>query len=128
VPSATLKARSGKMLLNFSLTDGRIPVGLPDADDAGAFLDRLAREMAWEVKHLQITPELLDRFPALKQIRHDFSPTGTATVSYRFVPDAAGGWVKKWHIVPEGMSGEFVDFRYRIDGITGELDFETTSD
>ncbi len=132
VPSAHLTARSGKMRLDLSLQDLSIPCSTPTADEEDLYLDRLTSKLAWTVEHFPVTKELFDRFPSLKEFQHDYKPVGQATVRHTFSRDERGGWKKTWHIEPEGMSAEYVNFQDRIDNVrgfeNGSLDIEKSSD
>ena len=124
VPLARLTARAGPSRLELTVKDLAVPA--PHAD---CHLDDLAGEIDGRVEHLPVTDRLFACLPdGLKDLKDDYSPAGQATVDYAFRRTAPGRWRKHWSVRPEAMAGEFLHFRYRVEGITGSIDVDTTSE
>src|SRR5262249_36754939 len=87
------------------------------------FLD----ELDARVEHLNITDGLLGHLPPeLKYIKDDYSPSGPATIAFRY---KKGGQkpVREWTIEPEGMSGAFFNFRYPVKNVRWRLCVDTAA-
>jgi hypothetical protein len=90
--------------------------------------DAIARLEA-KIKHLPVTAKFFEHLPpACKKLQTTYNPAGPVSLTYYFQRSASGRWEKRWTIQPEGMSAEFEDFRYPIEGITGKIAVDQASD
>lgn len=123
VPEARLTARSGAAEFEVAFKDLLWPSQTP------VNVDEIVREMDVEVKHLQVTDQLLEQLPrTCKEIQRRYSPSGPVSLTYRFRKTGADRWHKSWDIRPEGMCGEFEYFHYPIEAIAGSLRVEQSSE
>jgi hypothetical protein len=125
IPEARLTAISGGARLQARLADCRLPADRQELQD----VHRLVREMDVSIEHLQTTPAVLARLPDdLQFIREDYSPAGPISVSYTYRQARGDGLapVKEWLVRPEGMAGEFIDFRYPVSQVRGTIRVDTS--
>jgi hypothetical protein len=122
VPRARLSARAGTGRIRVTLTDAFWPIQSPTC------LQDCAREVECHVEHLAVTPELLAQLPApCPELARDYSPAGPVALDHFFARGSDGSWRKRWRIRPEGLGGEFAHFRYPLEGITGQIEWEADS-
>src|SRR5262249_61767056 len=115
-------ASSGPVRFEASVADLTLPREAPSC------VEDLADAFDWKVEHLPVTPELFAYLPpALSKVRDDYSPEGPASVAYRFRRDGTT-CRKDYTFRPEGMTAEFVGFRYKVEGVTGSVERALTSD
>ena len=127
VSSGHFTARAGPARLEVSFKDLRLPTSVTDPDTAELSLEKRVRELDWKAEHLHVSKDLLDRLDPLKEIQHDYQPVGPVTVTHKFRLEGSG-WKKAYHVEPEGMTGEYVNFPYLVENITGGIDYEKHSD
>jgi hypothetical protein len=122
VPVAHLEGRCGPAHVALTLRDAAVP------DRPPTCLDDLAREVEVRLDHLPVTPELLAQFAPCREIQADYSPRGPVSLAHTLVHSADGRWHKHWTIRPEGISGTFSHFRYPLEGVTGVIETDSTSE
>jgi hypothetical protein len=123
VPVARVTARSGSARIAVTARDAAWPGHKPTN------LDEVVRELETQVEHLAVTPELLAELPGTcPEMGHDYSPRGPVSFDYTYSRNAEGRWRKHWHIVPEGVSGEFFAFRYPVEAVGGFIDVDLNSE
>jgi hypothetical protein len=123
IPLVRLTARAAGGHIDLTAKDVTFPTKwpVPVAD--------LVRELDCKMEHVQVTPELLGQLPGpCTEVCHDYSPAGVASAELHVEHDAGGGWQKRWLIHPEGAHGEFINFRYPFEGVTGSIHCEDGSD
>jgi hypothetical protein len=123
VPTAHLTARSGPARITVTAHDAAWPGHKP------ANLDDVVRELEARVEHLGVTPDMMAALPGTcPELGRDYSPSGPVSFDYSFSRTADGQWHKHWHLVPEGVAGEFIHFRYPLEAVTGVIDVDLKSD
>jgi hypothetical protein len=124
VSEAKLSARSGKAHLHSRVAEMRIPQGKHDLEA----VHDLMRELDLSVEHVEATPAILDRLPEeLRFIKEDYSPSGPISVSYTYRKAGERPLRKEWVVRPEGMAGEFIDFRYPLQQVRGTIHIDTSA-
>jgi AsmA-like C-terminal region len=123
IPLAHVTAQSGGASLDLTLKDVTPPQRTPED-----WYD-LARELDLQVNHLALSDDLVEQLPpSVRDLNEIYRPAGVLSVTHTFRRDTAGGWRKRWLLRSEDMQSEFKNFAYKIERITGTVDYETTSD
>ena len=123
IPLAHVTAQSGGASIDLTLKDVAPPQRTPED-----WYD-LARELDLQVNHLALSDELVKQLPSsVRDLNEIYRPAGVLSVTHTFRRDTAGGWRKRWLLHSEDMQSEFKNFAYKIERITGTIDYETTSD
>jgi hypothetical protein len=123
VPTAHLTARSGSGRIEVTARDAAWPGQRPTT------LDEVVRHLEAHVEHLAVTPELLAQLPGTcPDMGRDYSPSGPVSFDYSYSRNTEGQWRKHWRVVPEGVAGEFICFRYPVESVTGVIDVDVNSD
>ncbi|HTU20674.1 MAG TPA: AsmA-like C-terminal region-containing protein [Gemmataceae bacterium] len=92
-------------------------------------IEDIVARLEAKIEHLPVKASFFEHLPpACKKIQTTYNPAGPVSLTYAFRRSDAEHWEKHWTIQPEGMSAEFEDFRYPIDGITGKITLDTASD
>lgn len=82
-----------------------------------------------KVEHLPITSNFFEHLPpACQKIHLTYNPAGPVSLAYTYRRPDAEHWEKHWTIQPEGMTAEFIDFRYPLEGVTGRITLDMASD
>jgi hypothetical protein len=121
VPTASLTARSGQ---------SEVTVTAEDVNPSGGHtLDACLRKLECHVKHLQVTPQLLEALPEeCRDINDDFHPRGVAGVDFTFNRTAPGRWQKRLVVRAEDGEANYEKFKYPLEHITGTLEVDSTSE
>ena len=92
-------------------------------------IEDVVQKLEARVAHLTVTEQFFEQLPpSCKNIQRMFSPTGPVTLHYTFERKAIDRWHKHLDIQPEGMSAEFEQFRYPVEGLTGSVEVDLRSD
>jgi hypothetical protein len=92
-------------------------------------LEEAASKIDAHIEHFILTPKTFDRLPPTCQhIRDLYQPTGPVTLTYQFDRTDAQHWEKHWLIQPENLSAQFKEFPYPLEGVTGNIRANFSSD
>jgi hypothetical protein len=122
-PLIQMSARAAGGSIELTAKDAVVPPSWP------AQPQEFVRELDCKIEHIRLTPDLLAQLPLpCPDLRHDYSPEGVVSAELHTEREPEGQWQRRWVIHPEGMRGEFVNFRYPFEGLTGRIDCECGSD
>ncbi len=131
-PEIEATAWGGKTSVEARAADLRLPDHRPDL----AELERLAREFDLTVRHLQVDEGVLSHLPdELRVIKEDYSPAGPISFRYCYrrprseedsSPPRHEPPRKEWTFEPEGMTGCFVGFPYKVTDVRGTIVLDTS--
>jgi hypothetical protein len=123
VPIAKVQARSGTANVELRLVDAAWPGHPPKC------IEEVVGKLHARVEHFVVTPQFFDSLPQEYRNFHEmYKPAGPVTFSCDFNRVDANHWRKSWKFYPEGMTAEFEHFRYPIEGVTGSLEADLSSD
>jgi len=125
VPEAHLHARSGPATLDVKLWNLAWPGHRPEC------IEEVVQKLDARVAHLAVTEQFFEQLPqCCKTVQRMFSPSGPVTLHYTYDRMEANQWHKHCDIRPEGMTAEFEQFRYPVEGLTGcvEVDLRANHD
>ena len=92
-------------------------------------IEDIVAKLEAKIEHLPLTARFFEHLPpACKKIQTTYNPAGPVSLSYTFHRPNAAHWEKHWTIEPEGMTAEFADFRYPLEGVTGRITVDLASD
>ena len=92
-------------------------------------IEDIVAKLEAKIEHLPLTARFFEHLPpACKKIQTTYNPAGPVSLSYTFHRPNAARWEKHWTIEPEGMTAEFADFRYPLEGVTGRITVDLASD
>lgn len=107
----------------------QVELTVKDLTPGGDALADLVERLDLRVKHLQVTRELFERLPPeLQEIREDFRPQGTASLTLAFQREPTGEWQRQLIIQPEDVQASCSAFPYLLEHITGTIEHEAGSD
>jgi hypothetical protein len=124
IPLARLTAHAGATTIDLTLKDVTPPKKMPPDD----WYD-VVRELDLQMNHLAVNDDLVKQLPdSLRDLEETYRPAGLASVTHTFHRDDSGKWRKRWLLRSEDMQSVFKNFAYKMERITGTVDFETTSE
>jgi AsmA-like C-terminal region len=124
IPLAHLTAHAGTAALDLTLKDITPPKKMPPDD----WYD-VVRELDLQVDHLAVTDDLVKQLPdSISDLQQTYRPGGLLSVTHTLRRDGPSTWRKRWLLRSEDMQAEFSHFAYKIERITGTVDFDTTSE
>lgn len=122
VTRGELNARSGPTELKLAVKDLAPVICTGSLEDGVKYLEL-------HVKHLKITPDLLDKLPCdLSEINKEYAPNGLVHVSIFLHHEVPGQDRRRVLIQAEDLSCSYFDFPYRIEHIKGTIDRESVGD
>ncbi len=123
IPLVKVTAHSGGASLDLTLKDVTPPKSRPQD------IYELARELKLEISRLTVTDDLFKQLPAsVRDLQETYRPGGLLSATHTFRRDTSGKWRKRWLLHAENMQSEFKNFAYKVEKITGTVDFEADSD
>ncbi len=123
IPYAHLEAHSHAAKVQVDLENLVWPTQLPNA------IEDIVAKLEAKIEHFLVTPACCAHLPPkLQKIYKTYNPAGPISVTYQFYRPDAEHWEKHWTIQPEGMTAEFEDFRYPVEGVTGSVTVDQYSD
>src|SRR5579883_166424 len=122
IPHAELQSRLDGANVKLDLWDVVLREQAPNC------IQDMVAKLEAKVEHLTVTPRVFEHLPPVCQkIQKTYNPAGPVSLTYQFYRPDAERWEKHWTIEPEGMTAEFEDFRYPIEGVTGRVTLDQSS-
>jgi hypothetical protein len=123
IPHAKLRARAEEATVQIDLLGLVCPAQPPNT------IEDIVAKMEVKVEHFKMTPQFFEHLPSkCRKLQRTYNPAGPVSLTYQFYRPDAEHWEKHWTIQPEGMTAEFEDFRYPVEGVTGSVTADFSSD